>query len=338
MISSRECPLFPKNHTMTTPYCCSTRRQWLYCLSVCLFSCILCLANAWSAAKPRIVNGQRCLFIPCDNTSNEEHRLPIVLIGGLGQTISTYTPHLSTLGKDRNILVYECRGQGCMEPGESNEDYYNNVTLPFQAKTLLQTTKEIFGKECKFHVVGFSLGARIAMAAACLDNDDKLQGMSLTGIATERSLEAHVALFAWNQLLLQQDNMQGFAWNALQTTYSSEFLYQNQPRLSTWIETMCQTNSCRGIQALLQQAYPPPEDPWHVTNMARRLVEKKQHVKGQLIAGQLDVMAPRAKVEQLASLLHWSAPTIVPNCGHAVPMEAGREWRQHVLQYLETLE
>ncbi len=53
-----------------------------------------------------------------------------------------------------------------MEPGESNEDYYNNVTLPFQAKTLLQTTKEIFGKECKFHVVGFSLGARIAMAAA----------------------------------------------------------------------------------------------------------------------------------------------------------------------------
>ena len=182
---------------MTPPF--FTRTRWLY-LPL-LLSCIVFLANAWSAAEPRIVHGQRCLYVPCPTTtSNNNNPLPMVLIGGLGQTISSYIPHLPTLAKDRSVLVYECRGQGRMEPPEP-EDYYNNVTIPFQAERLLETINTVLGEECKFHLVGFSLGARVAMAAACLDSDNRIQGLVLTGVATQPSLEAKVAMFAWKQLL-----------------------------------------------------------------------------------------------------------------------------------------
>lgn len=300
-----------------------------------LFLCIseVVVVAAWS--EPRIVSGQRCLLVSSQTTPSTN--TPLVLIGGLAQTISSYESHLPTLSKERNVLVYECRGQGVVQQQQEEESaMYANVTLSFQAERLFETVNEVFGEDCQFDLVGFSLGGRIAMAAACLDNNDekRIQRLHVTGVATERSIQGKVALVAWKELV-GNDNLQGFAWNALQITYSSEFLYRNQQRLPMWIEFLCKTNSCAGIQALLQQTHPEDsEDPWHVSSMARRLTAGKRKIKGQLVVGELDVMAPPDKAEELAAILGWPAPTIIPNCGHAVPMEAGREWRTSVLHFL----
>lgn len=316
------------------------------------------MSAAWS--EPRIVCGQRCLLVPAqtDDASNSNHP-PLVLIGGLAQTILSYESHLPALSKERNVLVYECRGQGIIETNEQevsarpslfcsvshcygNSSHchlqqegsrYANVTLPFQAERLLETVDEVLGDECQFDLVGFSLGGRIAMASACLDTSNRIQRLHLTGVATERSIQGKVALLAWEELI-QSDNLQGFAWSALQQTHSSEYLYQNRQRLPTWTQLLCDSNSCAGIQALLQQTHPEdPQDPWHVSCMARRLATKK-NVKGQLVVGELDVMAPPDRVIELASILDWPAPAILPNCGHAAPMEAGREWRTSVMNFL----
>jgi len=198
----------------------------------------------------------------------------------------------------------------------------------------LETVNQMIGADTNFDLVGFSLGGRIAMAAACLDANERISRLHLTGVATERSIQGKVALLAWKELA-QKNNLQGFAWSALQTTYSDVFLYENQQRLSMWINFLCANNSCDGILALLQQTHPEDaNDPWHVSSMARRLADKQTPVTGRLVVGELDVMAPPCKVEELASILGWELPTIVPNCGHAVPMEAGREWRINVVEYL----
>ena len=263
--------------------------------------------------------GQRCLFVPASSPSPEYP--PLVLVGGLGQTIGSYESHVPYLSRDRNVLVYECLGQGFPE---NNGDVYSNVTLPFQAERLLMTVKEVISGE--FDFVGFSLGGRIGMAAATLNGD--IRRLHLTGIASRRSLQGEVALEAWRNMI-QDGNLQGFAWSALQTTYSASFLHANKHRLSAWVHRLQHSNSEAGLLSLLGQAYPDsPEDPWQVSSMATRIPHK-----GRILVGECDSMIvdPGA----LASVLQWESPHVIPGCGHAVPLEHPRTWRNHVLEFLD---
>ena len=81
------------------------------------------------------INGRRCLFIPSRNKIHlnklvasssrmeEEEELnseklyrvslpPIVILGGMAQSISSWEHHLPTLSKDRDIFIYEYLGSG----------------------------------------------------------------------------------------------------------------------------------------------------------------------------------------------------------------------------------
>lgn len=206
--------------------------------------------------------------------------------------------------------------------------------MPFQAERLLETTREVIGSDESFDLVGFSLGARICMAAACIDST-RIRRLHLTGVATQRSQQAQVALVAWKELTLHQ-NLQGFAWSALQTTYSSFFLLANQQRLPLWIDFLCRSNSCTAVHELLTQTHPEsPQDPWHVVSMAKRLASSFSAKSGRLLVGELDCMAPPIYAEELASLLKWNPPAIVPASGHAVPTEAASTWRKDVIDFLD---
>jgi pimeloyl-ACP methyl ester carboxylesterase len=206
-------------------------------------------------------------------------------------------------------------------------DVYSKVTLPFQAERLLTTVKEIISGE--FDFVGFSLGGRIGMAAATLGGD--IRRLHLTGIASQRSLQGEVALESWRNMI-QDGNLQGFAWSALQTTYSTSFLHVNKHRLSAWVHHVQHSNSAAGLLSLLEQAYPDsPEDPWQVSSMATRISQK-----GRILVGECDSMI--VDPEALASVLQWEAPHVIPGCGHAVPMEHPRAWRNHVLEILDQLD
>lgn len=280
---------------------------------------LLCCKTTLALSEPRYVCGQRCLFVPASSTSPEYP--PLVLVGGLGQTIGSYESHLPYLSCDRNVLVYECLGQGFPE---NNGDVYSNVTLPFQAERLLTTVNKIISGE--FDFVGFSLGGRIGMAAATLGGD--IRRLHLTGIASQRSLQGEVALEAWRNMI-QEGNLQGFAWSALQTTYSAPFLQANKHRLSAWVQHLQHSNSAAGLHSLLVQAYPTSlKDPWQVSSMATHIPQK-----GRILVGECDLMI--IDPEALASVLQWESPHVIPGCGHAVPMEQPRAWRKNVLEFLD---
>ena len=98
------------------------------------------------------IQGRRCLFVPsrnernrnkvsfflqendCDKNDDDNdddddcynHSLlpPIVILGGMAQSIPSWQHHLPTLSKDRDILVYEYLGSGLgyRHPDLSNED------------------------------------------------------------------------------------------------------------------------------------------------------------------------------------------------------------------------
>lgn len=93
------------------------------------------------------INGRRCLFVPSNNISkrnevavglfdrddfptkgedNQQDKLPpIIVIGGMAQSISSWEHHLPTLSKERDIFLYEYLGSGlgCRHPDMNVDNY-----------------------------------------------------------------------------------------------------------------------------------------------------------------------------------------------------------------------
>jgi pimeloyl-ACP methyl ester carboxylesterase len=297
----------------------------------------------------KYVAGRRCMVVPSTgtwSTDGAKRPPPIVLLGGMAQTISSWEHHMPGLSQKRPVLVYEGIGQGLPEPGTTRGFDYSNTSLPFQAETLMNTLDQLqdfCGQPVD--LVGFSFGARVAMATACL-YPDRIRKLHLTGVGTDRSDYAHLAVLSWKDCLsvatLQTDDatasssslMRPFAWSILLATYSPTFLQgQGTTRTERFVQHICDTNHPPGLLALLQQSeVNDPEHPWHVVSMANRL----RNVRGHLCAGELDLMAPVEKVQQLCQLLGWQGePSVIPNCAHAVGLEAPRLWRDNVLRFLD---
>jgi hypothetical protein len=99
----------------------------------------------------------------------------------------------------------------------------------------------------------------------------------------------------------------------------------------------------------MKQMHDDGEDsPWSVAGMIKQLstaandkIHKNDNhcasIQRQLLVGEYDQMSPVDQVQALEKCLGWDAPSpnIIHGCGHAVPMEAPRLWRQNVLDFLD---
>lgn len=259
------------------------------------------------------VNQQRCLLVEC-----REPRLPpVVILPGMAQSIAAWESHVPAFARDRHVLVYEAMGIGPAKEG------WSDVSLPAQADRLEETLQTLWGKDA-VHVVGFSLGGRIAMALGC-KHPDRIQRMHLTGVSLERSDWGQLQLMGWMDHL-QHGNLRSFAWSAILATYSPAFLIKQKEKIPIWVESICETHSVHGLRSLLEQAH-DQDQAWSVAAMTQRL-----NAPGHICMGEDDMLAHN--VEALAEALGWDAPTIIPAAGHAVPMEAGRMWRENVKKML----
>ena len=306
------------------------------------------------------VAGRRCLLVQAQKDTLYP---PIILMGGMAQTISSWEHHLPSLSRNRQVLIYECIGQGLPIPncrddcgnGNNRDTMYFNVSLPFQAESLMKTLDAMDGMLLRpnngnlVDIVGFSFGARVAMAAACL-YPNRIRKMHLTGIATDRSNYGHLAVSSWkdclkvsNAIPMRENNDDGsfglrpFAWSILLATYSSEFLRKSN--CERFVQHICDTNHPPGLLALFEQAeINDTNDPWHVQNMAKTLRNTvSSPPQGHICVGELDQMAPVEHVEELCSILKWEKElSIIANCAHAVGMEAPRNWRESVLKFLDS--
>ncbi|KAI2514224.1 hypothetical protein MHU86_117 [Fragilaria crotonensis] len=267
--------------------------------------------------SPTLIAGRRCL-LKVDRTSDQN---PLILVGGTAQTIASWESHVPALSKNRPFMVYECIGQGTT-PADLTD-----VSLPFQARQMDATISIAFPDHKQVDLVGFSLGARICMAYS-VQFPSKVHKLHVTGVAVEPSKAGSVALESWNDML-KHGNLQGFGWSILQATYSPSFLHRNVNRLSQWVGFITDNNSAEGLLAILEQTR-ACED-WSALAMSKRMTR----IRGCLAVGEQDLMAPYDQAQVLTGNLGWTDPTVMNGCGHAVPTEEPRLWRQHVLDFLD---
>eukprot|EP00978_Attheya_sp_CCMP212_P026078 scaffold85081_cov49-Attheya_sp.AAC.1 len=230
----------------------------------------------------------------------------------------------------------------CLRQGQSGEELsdtfddivYADVSLEYQAESLNEAIRQAFGSQ-QVDIAGFSLGGRVAMATAVL-YPSLIRRLHLTGVAAQREAYGQLILWSWRDLLLlnnADDSLRPFAWSILLATYSPKFVAAQGPeRIQTWVQHICNTNCRDGLLALLEQTEFQSDPAWYPLGMAPRMVQTKVH--GRLVVGSLDQMATPSEVQQLSNALKWGDIAIIPDCGHAAPMQEARLWRNDLLNFL----
>ncbi|KAL3921003.1 MAG: hypothetical protein SGILL_002982 [Bacillariaceae sp.] len=280
-------------------------------------------------AERRVICGRPCVVVPA---ASDVLYPTLVLLGGIAQTAASWEHQLPSLSRNRQVVVYECLGQG--KRSDAVVESFDDVSLPLQAEQLLNVLEEVTDSPNDVvDIAGFSFGGRVAMAAAC-SPQHRIRKLHLTGVGCDRSDYGHLAMDSFKDIIQSDPSLRSFAWAILLATYSPRFLRQLSDEMRQRFLTHISTNNTpEGLSAILKQAEVRDEsDPYHVRNMGDRLGQTGIITK--LCVGELDLMAPVDQVKLLAEKLGSQDVDVVPDCGHAIGVEGARAWKDSVSTFM----
>jgi len=248
---------------------------------------------------------------------------PLVLIGGMTQTLSSWSGQIRALAATRTVVAYEARGQGQSEldvgdvsPGRLVADF---VAL-----------LEALGIAGAVDLCGFSFGGRLALAIAAR-HPERVRRLVVSGVGAGRGALGRVIVQGW-RAALQTGDLEALAWVSLADTLGPEYLGRNEAMLPSFIKATVQRNRFEGVRALFEQTMDDAAGPAHAP------LELAPRVRAPtlLLGGELDRLAPASEVAALAGAFAPPAEwAILPGVGHTVAIEAPEAWRGRVVEFLE---
>jgi pimeloyl-ACP methyl ester carboxylesterase len=247
---------------------------------------------------------------------------PLVIVGGMTQTLASWGGQLRPLAAGRSVLVYEARGQGQSELAIADVSPARHVEDLGNLLSALNIVPPV-------DLCGFSFGGRIALAVAAT-RPELVRRLVITGVSAGRGALGRVIVRAWKAALATGD-LEALAWLSLADTLGPTYLDRNEHMLEAMVKAVVSRNRYDGIKALFEQTL--GDDPaweFHPTRLAPRI-----SCPTLLIAGGHDRLAPAGELAGLAAL--FAGPVthhVVPDVGHTVAIEAAEAWRAHVLEFL----
>lgn len=246
---------------------------------------------------------------------------PLVLLGGMTQTLSSWGGQIRPLAQDRQVIVYEARGQGHTELSVADVSPPRHVADFVHLMTALDVPQ--------VDLCGFSFGGRIALAIAAA-HPERVRRLVITGVSAGRGALGRIIVRAW-RASLATGNLEALAWLSLADTLGPAYLQKNEAMVPAMVQAVQDRNSYEGIRALFEQTLGDDEtSPWHPTVLAPQIPRPAL-----LLAGAHDRLAPAADLAALADLFPSPAEHhVVQGVGHTVPIEAPEQWREHVRRFL----
>lgn len=247
---------------------------------------------------------------------------PLVLLGGMTQTLASWGGQVRPLSGGREVIVYEARGQG-----QTTLDV-RDVSPAVQVADF-ERLMEALGVAGPVDLCGFSFGGRMALAIAA-ELPGRVRRLVLTGVSAGRGALGRVIVRAWRESLATGD-LTALAWLSLADTLGPAYLEQHEHMLEAMVKAVVTRNRHAGIAALFEQTmHDAPTSPWHPLQLAPRV-----RAPVLLVAGAHDRLAPADEVAVLAHAFSPAARSeVVPGVGHTVPIEAAERWRALVLEFL----
>lgn len=257
-----------------------------------------------------------------DRRAGPPDAAPLVLLGGMTQTLSSWAGQVRALAEGREVIVYEARGQG-----QTDLDL-RDVSPPVHVADF-ERLLDSLGVPGPVDLCGFSFGGRMALAIAA-ERPQRIRRLVLTGISAGRGALGRVIVRAWRESLATGD-LSTLAWLSLADTLGPAYLERHEHMLDAMIKAVVTRNRFAGISALFEQTmHDDPTSPWHPLSLAPRVLAPTL-----LVAGALDRLAPVAELDALARAFPRAARAeVVPAVGHTVPIEAPERWRSLVLEFL----
>lgn len=247
---------------------------------------------------------------------------PLVILGGMTQTLSSWGGQLRPLSAAREVIVYEARGQG------QTELDLGDVSPPVHVDDF-DRVLDALDVAGPVDLCGFSFGGRLALAIAA-ERPARVRRLVVTGVSAGRGALGRVIVRAWREALATGD-LQALAWLSLADTLGPAYLAQNEHMLAGMVKAVIQRNRYAGIRALFEQTLrDDPTSPWHPLQLAPRISAPTL-----LLAGELDRLAPAADLAALAAAFAPPARhEVLAGVGHTAAIEAAERWRALVVEFL----
>lgn len=247
-------------------------------------------------------------------------RTPVVLLGGMTQTISSWGGQLRPLSATRVVVAYEARGQG------ETELSLHDVSFPQHARDFVALLDALDLRQ-PVDVCGFSFGGRTALAIAAAF-PERVRRLVVTGVGLQRSVIGKLIVDGW-VAVLQTGSLEGLARVSLPDIVGEAFLTEHADMVEPMVRAVVQRNSFEGVQALLTQTLDGDDPSQSPPQLVSRIT-----CPALVVSGAQDRLAAPDQAAALASALG-AKHHLVDNVGHTVPIEAAIAWRQLVLDFLD---
>lgn len=246
---------------------------------------------------------------------------PLLLLGGLTQTLASWGAQLRPLAEQRPVVTVELRGQGTSELSLAD------CSLAQQVQDLVQLHRAL-GLVGPIDVSGFSFGGRVALAFAA-EHPELVRRLVLSGVALERSIVGRLVVRGWLACLKTGD-LEALARVSLTDILGPAYLEANAHLVEPMIRASMERNRYEGVVALMHATLDLPDDsPWSATSLAPRV-----RVPTLCLGGALDPLAPPDEVAALAEAMSAEHRTF-DGVGHTIAIEAPQPWRETVLEFLD---
>lgn len=248
---------------------------------------------------------------------------PLVLLGGMTQTLSSWSGQIRSLAAAREVIVYEARGQGQTELSLADASLPRHVD-DFVA---LLDALAIAGP---VDLAGFSFGGRVALLIAA-EHPDRIRRLVVSGVGADRGALGRVIVRGWREALRSGD-LEALAWVSLADTLGPAYLERYESMIPQVIKATVQRNRVEGIRALFEHNLAmETDDEQAPLRLAARIAAPTL-----VLAGALDRLAPASEVAALAGAFAGPAEhAIFADVGHTVAIEAAEAWRARVLEFLD---
>ena len=252
---------------------------------------------------------------------------PLILCGGTSQSLSSWSPHIKELSRDRLVITYECVGQGPFPPPP-----HVSCAMSEQVNRLKAFMDSVeLRSPASVDMAGLSFGARVCLAASRLGRTRRCH---LSGVSVVRDAEATRILEEWRGLV-RDGNLERFAHSIIEVSYSPAFRERNRKWLPKWVEFVKENNTIEGLGGLLNESH--AEDDFGVLPS----LQNSKSVN-RFLVGEHDVLCGgggnkvHSSLERLLAVAgEGDTGMVVRGIGHGVPIEASKEWRTDLLEWLK---
>jgi 3-oxoadipate enol-lactonase len=248
-------------------------------------------------------------------------RPPLVLLGGMTQTIASWGGQLRPLSATRTVVAYEARGQG------STSLSIAQVDLPRHVEDFVALVHAL-ALPTPLDLCGFSFGGRVSLAVAAT-RPELVRRLVLSGVGLDRGVVGRLVVAGWIASLRTGD-LEALARISLPDIAGPKWLAEHEQLVESMVTAVVQRNSFEAIAALLRQTLQTSEgSPW-----ATRALVERVRCPALVMGGAHDRLAPPDEVRELAARLD-AGCHVFADAGHTIPIEVAQDWRDAVLAFLD---